>query len=93
LRLEEGKTNIYIKGKLFQQCKSLMLEIPKNKLKKLSKINSIDEAVEKLNHRRKEEFDSKIKPDEEFWAHCSNLQTWAEHGYDTRLLHYNFVRT
>ncbi|GAH27524.1 unnamed protein product, partial [marine sediment metagenome] len=30
-----------------------------------------------------------ITPEQEFWAHCSNLQTWAEHHYDTRLLHSN----
>jgi hypothetical protein len=30
-----------------------------------------------------------ITPEEEFWGHCSNLQAWAEYGYDTRLLHSN----
>ncbi|MHA1252089.1 MAG: leucine-rich repeat domain-containing protein [Candidatus Helarchaeota archaeon] len=30
-----------------------------------------------------------ITPEVEFWAHCSNLQVWYEHNYDTRLLHSN----
>jgi len=30
-----------------------------------------------------------ITPEQEFWGHCSNLQAWYEHGYDTRLLHSN----
>ncbi|MFW9990016.1 MAG: hypothetical protein ACFFC3_15320, partial [Candidatus Odinarchaeota archaeon] len=27
-----------------------------------------------------------ISPEDEFWGHCSNLQTWYEHEYNTRLL-------
>ncbi|NVM34164.1 MAG: hypothetical protein HWN81_01125 [Candidatus Lokiarchaeota archaeon] len=48
LKLEDGKTNIYIGEELFLQCKSLILNIPKNKIKELSNIKSIDEATEKL---------------------------------------------
>ncbi|MCK4382291.1 MAG: hypothetical protein KAW66_03270, partial [Candidatus Lokiarchaeota archaeon] len=25
-------------------------------------------------------------PEQEFWGHCSNIQAWFEHGYDTRIL-------
>ena len=32
-----------------------------------------------------------IAPEEEFWGYCSNLQTWVEHDYDTRLLHSNIA--
>lgn len=28
-----------------------------------------------------------ISPETEFWGFCSNLQVWAEHDYDTNLLH------
>lgn len=87
LKLEEGNTNIYIKGKLFQQCKHLILKIPlRNKLN-LDDINSIDEAAEKLDH----DLEESINPCEEFWAHCSNLQVWAENNYDSRLLHSNLT--
>ncbi len=34
---------------------------------------------------------SAILPIKEFWGHCSNLQAWAEYGYDTRLLHPNLA--
>ena len=30
-----------------------------------------------------------IDPETEFWGHCSNLQSWYKHDYDTRLLHSN----
>lgn len=30
-----------------------------------------------------------IDPLTEFWAHCSNMEVWAEHDYDSRLLHSN----
>lgn len=30
-----------------------------------------------------------IDPEEEFQAHCSNIQAWAENEYDTRILHRN----
>jgi len=32
-----------------------------------------------------------ITPEQEFWGHCSNLQAWYEHDYDTRLLHSNLA--
>ena len=32
-----------------------------------------------------------ITPKQEFWAHCSNLQTWNENYYDTRLIHTNLA--
>ncbi|KKM02694.1 hypothetical protein LCGC14_1781860 [marine sediment metagenome] len=46
LRLEDGKTNIYIKGKLFEQCKSLMLNIPIADINVLEEIESVDEILE-----------------------------------------------
>ena len=30
-----------------------------------------------------------IDSEVEFWAHCSNLQAWAENNYDTQMLHAN----
>ena len=49
LRLEEGKTNVYVKNKLFRQCKYLLLNIAPNEIEIYEDINSIDEAVERLN--------------------------------------------
>ena len=27
-----------------------------------------------------------VTPEQEFWGHCSNIQAWVEHDYDTRIL-------
>ncbi len=89
LRLENGKTNIYIKDKLFRHCKFLLIYIDENNIENFEDIMSIDEAErlldQSLEERALEEFE--ILPEEEFWAHCSNLQAWYEFNYDTRLLH------
>jgi len=93
LRLENRKTNIYVKSKLFRQCKSLFLVIPKDSTKRYNEINSIDGAANEMQHRDDlTHYDHPhISEREEFWAHCSNLQVWVEHGYDTRLLHSNLA--
>ena len=90
LKLEKGKTNIYVKGELFNQCKRVVFNIPINRLVELDEINSIDEATDIYKHSLTT---SKIAitPEQEFMAHCSNLQVWVEHEYDTRLLHSNLA--
>lgn len=99
LKLERGTTNIYVKGELFRQCKFLLLTIPTDD--DLEDIDSIDEASEYLDYSldpdteyvepEKQEIIDGIRPETEFWAHCSNLQTWVEYNYDTRLLHRNLA--
>jgi len=101
LKLEEGNTNIYVNGEPFDQCKYLMLNIPIEDTKRFlslsltreifEDIESIDEVVEKLGwtYDGQEGVEYDIDPETEFWGHCSNLQAWYEHNYDTRLLHSN----
>ncbi|PIU63656.1 hypothetical protein COS83_00125 [archaeon CG07_land_8_20_14_0_80_38_8] len=91
LKLEKGKTNIYVKGELFQQCKYLLLQIPTDEVKETKNIDSIDEAAGKYSNELegKQTVINYISPEEEFRGHCSNLQAWAENDYDTRLLHSN----
>ncbi len=95
LRLEEGKTVLYVDSKPFIQCKYLLLQIPQEHVNDLNRVDSIDEASEKLSHILEpyDDFESiaKIDPETEFWAHCSNLQAWYENEYDTRLLHSNLA--
>lgn len=93
LRLEADKTFIYVNEERFDQCKSLVLNIPLTEITHLNKIDSIDEAADKLLRASKETIYSKIElpPDVEFWGHCSNLQVWAENNYNTRLLHSNLA--
>ena len=93
LKLEEEKTVIYVAGKRFRQCKYLLIDIPIEKIDSFDEINSIDEAAEKLNHSLEgsQRRVIKIPPEVEFWGHCSNLQVWYEHLYDSRLLHSNLA--
>jgi len=103
LRLEEGRTQVYVKGKKFLQCKRLVLNISKKDIPIYDNINSIDEAANLYQkHLYRNEIvegapprflheDHDITPEQEFWGHCSNLQSWYENDYDTRLLHSNLA--
>ncbi|MFX1499116.1 MAG: Rab family GTPase [Promethearchaeota archaeon] len=93
LKLENGKTNIYVGGKLFHQCKYLLLNIPINKIRDYDDIESIDEAATKLDSsmERGGRDKYKISPETEFWGHCSNIQAWYENNYVTNLLHSNLA--
>ena len=99
LKLENKKTVIYIDGEEFQQCKYLLLTFPEREMDLLDEVKSVDDAAEMLDRsleRRREDNgmlqeEYKIPPEMEFWAHCSNLQAWAENDYDTRLLHSNLA--
>jgi len=94
LKLENGKTLIYVGGKLFDQCKYLLLDIPVERYEALEDLESIDEAAETLNEKLDDSFffsKEEIPPETRFWAHCSNLQTWVENKYNTRLLHRNLA--
>ena len=99
-------TEIYINGKYFMQCKRLVLNIHRSEIKRYNEINSIDEAAEIYDHYvheheilkddglpevENDENFTLINPEEEFWGHCSNLQVWFEHDYDTRLLKANLA--
>lgn len=93
LKLEKGETHIYVKNEFFRKCKYLLLVNPQDK-KRQDQINSIDEAADILRNTLETELTPKdlgITPEVEFWGHSSNLQTWAEYDYDTRLLHSNLA--
>ena len=94
LKLEGERTQIYVNGVKFKQCKFLLLEFPVEKISNLDDIGSIDEAVERFKNSEKRwvvyNHHTKIIPPEvEFFGHCSNIQAWAENDYDTRILHSN----
>jgi len=95
LKLRNAKTNIYVGGKLINQCKYLLLNIPSDKIRDYDEIESIDEAAEMLDSsmERGRSNVHYISPDTEFWGHCSNLQAWYENDYDTRMLHRNLAFT
>jgi len=89
LKLDDGRTSIYVNNELFNQCKILMINISIDKISDYDEVLSIDEAAElpdgSMEGRDRELLE--ITSEAEFWAHCSNLQVWAEYNYDTRLLH------
>ena len=93
LKLENGKTNIYVNDKLFIQCKYLLLNVPVNRNETSKIINSIDEAAEVLDKtlELRDNQAAIISIEAQFWGHCSNLQAWYESDYDTRLLHSNLA--
>jgi hypothetical protein len=93
LHLENGKTEIYIEEEKFLQCKYLLINIPIEKYEYLDKEISIDSAENSFSHILEIPTKSspEISPEVEFWAHCSNLQVWAENNYNTKLLHRNIA--
>ncbi len=92
LNIENRTTMIYVNGKRFHQCKFLLMDVPVEEFSSLDEIESIDEAAEKLDNSLEDIFSGiQISPETEFWAHCSNLEAWAENNYDTRLLHRNLA--
>ncbi|MBD3339736.1 MAG: hypothetical protein GF353_11545 [Candidatus Lokiarchaeota archaeon] len=93
LRLEKGKTHIYVKNELFITCLYLLLNVPREKNERVDNIDSIDEAAEILSHSMEwaRMGHTGITAQEEFVGHCSNLQAWTDHGYDTRILHRNLA--
>jgi len=54
--------------------------------------NQIQKEINgKLNDVNLTNQDYEISYEAEFWGHCSNLQAWYDHDYDTRLLHSNLA--
>lgn len=93
LRLEDGKTNIYINGELFIHCKYILVRKKIDEISSLVKVNSIDEisrTVDKSLELQEPNLIG-ITPEVEFWVHSSNLQVWAENNYNTKLLHRNLA--
>ncbi len=97
LKLENGKTNIYVNGVLFNQCKYIVTRKKINDLQNFLEIETVDELLDEdltLDHsfekdERTEIIDIPIET--RFWVHCSNLQIWAEENYNSRLLHRNLA--
>lgn len=86
MKLEKNKTNIYIKGERFDQCKYLLLNLETEEIPEYDGFKSIDEVFEyygKNNERNKFILD----PKQEFIGHCSNIQAWVENDYNVNILH------
>ncbi|MFX1398269.1 MAG: leucine-rich repeat domain-containing protein [Promethearchaeota archaeon] len=89
LKLEKGETRIYVNGTKFDEYKSLLRNVPAGINPHFDNVESIDDIVRELVYLNDMYISgvSAISDETAFWGHCSNLQAWAEHDYDTRLLH------
>lgn len=90
---ETHRIQIYVKDIPFRTCKYLLIINPQDD-DRFEEIESIDDAKRLLNSDLETKItpqELNITPEEEFWAHCSNLQAWAENDYETRLLHSNLA--
>ena len=96
LKLENGKTIIFVDNRKVIQCKYLLLNKPTGESGE-NKVNServtIDIQAKGLDHSLEidENYVVDIPPETEFWAHSSNLQSWYENSYDTEVLHSNLA--
>ncbi|UCD02108.1 MAG: hypothetical protein JSV23_03575 [Promethearchaeota archaeon] len=90
LRLEDGKTNIYVNNELFMHCKHILLTVP---LDEIDDFNSVDEFIERSDKHYEFSIDYtiEISPETRFWVHCSNIQAWYENNYNTCLIHSNLA--
>lgn len=106
LKLVGYNTELFVNDKSFMQCKRLILDIPREDIEQSNQLDSIDEAAEIYDYSihdhevfregedpeiENDENFSLLSPEEEFWGHCSNLQVWVEHDYDTRFLKANLA--
>ena len=85
-------TYIVINGYIFRQCIGRYMFVPIKEAKQ-SEINSIEDASEKFDIKKHgvSKDDLLITPEDEFWAHCSNIQAWVENDYDTKIIHHNLA--
>ncbi len=96
LKLENGKTIIFVDNRKVIQCKYLLLNKPTGESGE-NKVDSekitIDIQAKSLDHSLEieENYYVDIPPETEFWAHSSNLQSWYENNYDTEVLHSNLA--
>lgn len=86
-----GKTEILVEGEPFEICKHVLVSMPAGQFEG---INSIDQLAATKAAKESERLYRSNMGDPEFckaayWAHCSNLQAWVEHDYDTHILHSN----
>ncbi|MFX1532480.1 MAG: hypothetical protein ACFFBC_15290 [Promethearchaeota archaeon] len=86
LRLINNKTYIYIDNKRFVQCFNVLFNIGAAKGEIYEDIINMDEATRRLRGGYSGWF-TRITPNEEFMAHCSNIQAFFENDLNTDILH------
>jgi len=80
------RTEIYVNNKTFWGCKYLLISIPVERIRDWDHYKSMDEIIKATGEGEEDTKAVGLTPEEEFRGHCSNIQAWAENGYDFRLL-------
>ena len=102
LKLEEGKTRIYVKGEKFEYyCRPFLVSLPTDKVDMYKEAESLEDVKDIFTdmlrsedlslEQYEEEVNNKIDAKTEFWAHCSNLQAWVDNKYDTSIMMSNLA--
>ena len=86
LKLEDGKTRIYVNGKHVFYCTYVLYNWDIKEMITLRDMPSFDELVKSLHLKISFRGDPRIPPKVEFWAHCSYMQVWAENDYNSKFL-------
>ena len=86
LRLIQNKTYIYVDNLRFVQCFNVLLNIGEDISRAHESIKNMDQANRLFKGRYGQWF-AKISPEEEFMAHCSNIQAFFENQLNTDILH------
>ena len=87
---------IFVNGEEFIQCSNLVLAIQGEDVGMLEEVDSIDHLAEFSKEYNNAypyyaEMQVAIQPESAFWGHCSNIQAWVEHEFDSELLHSNLA--
>ncbi|KKK73122.1 hypothetical protein LCGC14_2896990, partial [marine sediment metagenome] len=64
----------------------LIISIPTQDIEGWDGYDSIDEIIKATGKTEVDRKAFQISAEEEFWGHCSNIQTWVENNYDYRIL-------
>lgn len=87
--MKDERVQVLVDGRPVLHCAFLVADIsPVDE-----SIESIDDLARATGARQLEGQSIRdiMTIEEEVFAHASNIQAWAEHGYDTRLLHSNIA--
>ncbi len=86
LKLKNSETKIYVNGEYFYHCKYLIISIPVDRLDEWEGYETMDQIIKATGRSEGQRKATHLTPQEAFWGHCSNIQAWADNGYDYRLL-------
>lgn len=89
LKLVFSKTLIYVCDELFLTCQKVALSLVPSKFKEYSDFDDIDEIIDFYQSKYDPKGEVMITPEEEFWAHSSNMQAWVDNNYNTCVLSKN----